>query len=103
MDEALGQYERLAASAPQTRIQRQQLFTLAKAGGEKEAIPLMEEHLRQDPTDFFMHNAYQGACRRAGELARSRGFYQEMVARFPKERSLYGRLRKIEKMLEIEE
>jgi len=102
VEEALGQYEKLSAVGPDVRIQKKQIYALAKAGREQEALPLMEEQLRLSPADFYMHTAYDGACARLGDLERKRAFYQELISRYPDEKSLYGRLRKLEKILGVQ-
>ena len=97
---AIKQYDRLVAKAPDTRLQRKQAFALAKSGRELEAIPIIEELLRADPRDVYLHSSYGGACRRAGKLEQAHGFYEELITLHPEEKALYGRLRRIDKMLE---
>ena len=97
---AVKQYDRLVAKTPDARLQRKQAFALAKSGREEEAIPILEELLRTDPRDVYLHSSYGGACRRAGQLEQAWQFYQELLALHPDEKALYGRLRRIGKMLE---
>ncbi len=94
-DDALDQYAKLAAKRPHPRVTRKQAFTLAKSGRETEAIPLMEELLRLDPADHYVHAAYGAACGRADELDRAEAFYRELIAAHPEHKPLHGRLRKI--------
>jgi tetratricopeptide (TPR) repeat protein len=100
IEEAVGQYEKLTAAGGDVRIQRKQAFALAKAGQEMEAIPVMEELLRVDPRDFYLHSAYKAACRRVHDLERARRFYQELTISHPDEKALYGSLRRINRELE---
>lgn len=94
---AAEQYTRLATAAPTPRIQRKQAFILAKTGREADAIPMMEEFLRADPRDFYMHAAYEAASRRSHQIERAQKFYQELLALHPDEKSLHGRLRRVSK------
>jgi hypothetical protein len=93
---ALKQYEKMTAGATDTRIHRQQAFTLAKIGRELEAIPIFEEQMRQKPGDFYVHSAYISACTRVNELDRALAFYQDLAERYPKEKGLYGRIRRVQ-------
>ncbi len=95
METALGQYTKLARKTGDTRIIRKQAFALAKCGRETEAIPLMEELLRLDPKDMYIHTSYVAACKRIGDPERAGRFYQELLSIYPDEKSLYGRLKKI--------
>jgi len=81
------------------RLRRKQLFAMAKSGRETEAIPLMEELLRQAPDDFYMHSAYAAACRRAGLLERAVGFYRRLLTEQPEHGKVYGWLNRVNKML----
>lgn len=93
---ALSQYKKLAGKSSDPRIIRKQAFALAKSGRETEAIPLMEELLRIDPGDIYIHSSYIAACKRLNDLARPERFYRELLSAHPNEKSLYGRLRKIQ-------
>lgn len=97
---AVKQYDRLVAKVPDARLQRKQAFALAKSGRELEAIPIIEELLRADPRDVYLHSSYGGACRRAGRLDQAREFYEQLLVLHPEEKPLYGRLRRIAKMQE---
>lgn len=98
-DAALAQYEKLAQSGPDPRIQRKEAFVLAKSGRELEAIPIMEELLRQQPSDVYVHSAYHAACRRVGRLAAALAFYQALIGLHPDLKNLYGHIRRIKKAL----
>lgn len=97
---AVKQYEKLARMEANPKIHRKQAFALAKSSREQEAIPMMEELLRLDPKDFYIHTAYIPACGRAGQLNRALRFYEELLASYPEEKPLYGRIRKVEKLLQ---
>lgn len=97
---ALAQYEELNRTGSDPRIQRKEAFVLAKSGREMEAIGIMEELLRQQPADMYVNNAYRAACRRVGQLARARAFYQGLLKLHPQQKSLFGRLHQIKKELE---
>ena len=57
-------YEQITASGAQTRIQKKQVFTMAKNGREREALPLLEDFLREEPRDMYLHSSYAAACKR---------------------------------------
>ncbi len=95
---AIKQYEKLTKNGADPRIQRKQAFALAKSGKEMEAIPMMEELLKLDPKDFYVHKSYIAACNRAGQLDRGEVFYGELLEKHPEERSLYGRIKKMVSM-----
>lgn len=97
---ALKQYVGMTQTKADPRIYRKQAFTLAKSGKEQEAIPLMEELLKLDPKDFYLHSAYVPACRRAGQLDRALKFYEELIESHPEEKPIYGRIRKVKNLLE---
>lgn len=99
-DEAIRAYETLDAAGGGSRGQRQLSFTLAKSGREAEAIPLIEELLREDPKDVYLHSSYGAACKRAGELERAVSFYNTLIGLHPEERGLYGRLSRLRRALE---
>lgn len=96
---ALKQYEKLSREGVDSRIQRKQAFALAKSGKEAEAIPIIEELLKLDPKDYFLHSAYIPACARARQLDRALKFYEDLVELHPEEKPLYGRIRKIKNMV----
>ncbi|MBN1576946.1 MAG: hypothetical protein JW913_10355 [Chitinispirillaceae bacterium] len=99
-DRALGQYDKLTTRSNDPAILRRKAFTLAKSGREPEALPLLEELLRARPSDQYVHSAYGAAARRAGYLEKAWTFYHELLALFPEEKSLYGRIKKIGKEIE---
>lgn len=96
---ALKQYEKIAQSGSKTRIHRKRAFVLAQSGKEPEAIGLMEELLKIDPNDFYIHSSYKAACGRVRQLDRALKFYEGLVELFPEEKSLYGRIREVKKRL----
>jgi tetratricopeptide (TPR) repeat protein len=97
---AAGQYDRLAGKSGDPAIARRRAFALAKSGRESEALPLLEELLRSDPADRYVSNAYVAAARRVRCLDAAWKFYHELLARFPDQKQLYGRIRKIGKEIE---
>jgi tetratricopeptide (TPR) repeat protein len=97
---ALKQYEKIAQTASNPNIHRKKAFALAKSGREPEAIALMEELLRLNPKDFYIHTAYIPACRRVKQLDRAVEFYQKLLDSHPAEKSIYGRLKKLKNMIE---
>lgn len=99
-DVAIREYGKLVEAAGSPRLQRKQAFALAKAGGEAEAIPMFEQLLQDDPRDVYVHSAYTAACARARQLSRAWRFYNELLARHPQEKGLYGRLRRITRAME---
>ncbi len=100
MDKAIGQYEKLEAKTTEPSVMRQKAFALAKSGHELEAIPILEELLRVDPNNLYLHSSYQGACRRSSNLERAWRFYHELYTLHPDNKSLIGRTKKIQKELE---
>jgi len=96
---ALKQYAKIVQTSSDTGIHRKQAFALAKSGRELEAIPLMEELLKLNPKDFYVHNAYIPACGRAKQLDRAMKFYQELLESNPEEKSIYGWLKKLKKKM----
>ncbi len=97
---ALAQYEKLEATGSRRTIQRQKAFTLAKSGQEREAVELIEELLRSDPRDVFLHSSYGAACERIGELERAINFYQSLLGLHPEQKSLYGKINRLRGKLE---
>ena len=98
---ALKQYTELSRSGADQRIHRQQAFALAKSGKELEAIPIMEELLKLNPKDLYIHSAYIPACKRAQQLARALSFYEKLLEANPEEKPLFGRIRKIKNLMEV--
>ena len=97
---ALKQYEKIAHAASDPNIHRKKAFVLAKSGREPEAIVLMEELLKLNPKDFYVHSAYIPACRRVKQLDRAMEFYQRLLESHPAEKTIYGRLKKLKNMME---
>jgi len=96
---ALEQYEKMVHATANTTIHRKQAFALAKSGREPEAIALMEELLRLHPNDYYIHNAYVPACRRVKQLDRAMDFYQRLLESHPEQKSIYGRIKKLKKVM----
>jgi tetratricopeptide (TPR) repeat protein len=99
-EEAVRAYETIGAEGEQGRIQKKKAFTLAKSGREREAIPLLEELLKREPADKYLHASYAAACRRVGELDRAINFNNNLLTLHPGERSLYGRIKGLKRKLE---
>jgi tetratricopeptide (TPR) repeat protein len=99
-EEAVKAYERIGAEGEQSRIQKKKAFTLAKSGREQEALPLLEEMLKSEPADKYLHSSYAAACRRIGELERGINFYNRLLTLHPEEHSLYGRIKGLQRKLE---
>ncbi len=98
---ALKQYEKLTRTGSDIWLQRQQAFALKKSGKLSEAIPMMEELLKLDPKDYFIHTSYVSACKKSGQLERVLKFYEELVELNPEETTLYGRIKKIKNILGV--
>ena len=103
MGSAAEQYDVLSRRENSPSIVRKQAFALAKSGDEARAAALMEELLRLDPRDMYIHSAYVPACRRLGDVARAWKFYHDLIALHPEEKSLFGRLKRVRKILEENE
>jgi tetratricopeptide (TPR) repeat protein len=97
---ALEQYEKMVRTASDPNIHRKKAFALAKSGREPEAIALMEELLKLNPKDFYVHSAYIPACRRVEQLDRAMEFYQRLLESHPEEKSIYGRLKKLKNSMD---
>jgi len=97
---ALQQYEKMVHSTSDPNIHRKKAFALAKSGREPEAIALMEELLKLNPKDYYVHTAYIPACRRVKQLDRAMEFYQKLLELHPSEKSIYGRLRNLKKLMD---
>ena len=98
-DLALKQYRALGQSGVDVKILRKQAFTLAKSGKESEAIPMLEELLKLNPSDIYLNTAYSGACKRARQIERALAFYEQLLDIFPEEKRLFGWMKKIKKGL----
>ncbi len=72
---------------------------MAKSGRETEAIPLLEEFLRLEPQDVYLNSSYVGACKRVDEAERGINFYNKLLGLFPQVKSIYGRIRTLQKHL----
>jgi len=96
---AITQYDKLQSRGDAGRAMRQKAFLLAKSGQEAEAVAIMEELLRIDPADMYLHRAYGAACGRIGALERAVAFYTELAAANPGDKRLLGRRHALEKKL----
>lgn len=99
---ALKTYEKLTRASSDINVQRQQAFALKKSGKMSEAIPMMEELLKIDPKDIYIHSSYVSACKKTDQLERVLKFYEKLIERYPEETTLYGRIRKIKNLLKGE-
>jgi tetratricopeptide (TPR) repeat protein len=99
-EEAIKAYEAIGARGEQSRIQRRKAFTLARDHREREALPLLEELLKREPADQYLHTSYAAACRRIGEEERAINFYSTLLTLHPGEHTLYGRIRGMKSKLE---
>jgi len=97
---ALKEYEKLEAQGAGLRIQKRQAFVLAKSGKEREALPLLEELLRAEPADIYLHSSYEAACKRIGEMERAINFYTALLGQHPEAKTLYGRIKTLRRRLE---
>lgn len=95
---ALKEYEKIGG-AGEARVQKKQVFLLAKTGREQEAIPLLEELLTLDPKDVYLHSSYGAACARANQIERAVEFYLRLMGTHPEEKGLYGRISRLKKKL----
>lgn len=96
---ALKMYEKLTQRGSDINIQRKQAFALKKSGKITEAIPMMEELLKIDPKDIYIHSSYVSASKKTDQLERVLKFYEKLIERYPEEATLYGRIRKIKNLL----
>jgi pentatricopeptide repeat protein len=60
----------------------------------------MEELLRLAPDDMYLHSAYVPACTRLGDVDRAWKFYHELQSLHPESKGIYGRLKRVQKILE---
>ena len=97
---ALKEYEKLEAQGAGLRVQKRQAFLLAKSGRESEALPLLEELLRVEPADVYLHSSYEAACKRMGETERAINFYATLLGLHPEAKGLYGRIKTLRRKLE---
>lgn len=100
MDKAIGQYQKLQTRIQNPGILRKKAFALAKSGHELEAIPLLEELLRESPADKYLHASYSAACNRISNLERAWKFYHELFSLNPDDMRLLGRIKNIKNQLE---
>ena len=102
MEGAAEQYEKLVQRESSPSLLRKQAFALAKTGEEARAVPLMEELLRLSPDDMYLHAAYIPACKRMGDLGRAWKFYHDLIALHPDRKTIFGRLKRVQKLLEAQ-
>ena len=57
---------------------------------------MLEELLKIDPNDFYLHSSYISNCRKTDQLDRAAQFYAHLVEQYPDENPLHGRIRTIE-------
>ena len=93
-------YRKIKETGATSRIHKKEAFALAKANREEEAIPLLEELLRSEPGDMYLHSSYAAACKRIGQIERSINFYNSLLTLHPEERHLYGRMARLRQKLE---
>ena len=96
---ARNQLAELKKSSTDPWVERRNAFAMAKNGQERDAIPLLEEFLRSEPEDKYLHASYAAACRRVGELSRALEFYEQLLSANPEAKSLYGRIKGIKTQL----
>lgn len=97
---ALREYEKLEAQGAGPRVQKRQAFLLARSGKESEALPLLEELLRAEPADMYLHSSYEAACKRMDDTERAINFYTTLLVLHPEAKGLYGRIRTLRRRLE---
>jgi tetratricopeptide (TPR) repeat protein len=97
---ALEEYAKLEAQGAGLHVQKRQAFLLAKSGRESEALPLLEELLRAEPADMYLHSSYEAACKRMDQTERAINFYTTLLGKHPEAKSLYGRIRTLRRRLE---
>jgi tetratricopeptide (TPR) repeat protein len=93
---AVEQYAKLTQGATDLKILCKQAFALSAAGKKSEAIAMLEELLKSDPTNFYAHSSYIANCRKTNQLERAAQFYARLVEQYPDQKPLYGRIRTIE-------
>jgi tetratricopeptide (TPR) repeat protein len=101
-DLAAIQYDKLARTGGNLKYQKKMAFEMNKSGREEQALPILEELLKQDPKDMFVHSSYASACVRTGRLERLVAFYELLLEMHPHENSLHGRLKNARKKMAAE-
>lgn len=99
-EEAVKVYASINAQGGQEKVQKKQVFAMAKGGKEEEAIPLLEEFLRVEPEDRYLNSSYVAACKRTDAAERAITFYYALLGAHPDAKSLYGRIATLHKHLE---
>jgi len=59
---------------------------------------MLEELLKVDPADIYAHSSYIANCRKTDQLERAAQFYAHLVAQYPDQKPLHGRIRHIESL-----
>ncbi|OQY12294.1 MAG: hypothetical protein B6I30_05110 [Desulfobacteraceae bacterium 4572_187] len=62
---------------------------------------MMEELLKVDPKDIYIHSSYVSACKESEQVERALKFYEELVELNPEETTLYGRIKNIKNMVKL--
>lgn len=99
-DKAIETYASLSRTTADPRILSKQAFALAKSGKEDQALPLLEALLRDEPENVYLHACYRSACARIGQLERALSTYEALLETHPRAKSLYGRIRGVQKAIE---
>jgi tetratricopeptide (TPR) repeat protein len=89
-------YAKMTQGSTDLKILRKQAFALSASGKKSQAIAMLEELLMSDPKDYYAHNSYLAACKHTNQLERAAQFYADLVEKYPHEKPLYGRIRRIE-------
>lgn len=95
---ALQQYDKLSQGAADPKFLRKQAFALSAAGKRHEAIAMLEELLKIDPANFYVHKSYIANCRKTDQLERAAQFYALLLEQNPDVSPLHGRIKEIEKL-----
>lgn len=96
---AIAQFNKISSKLTSNSVIRQKAFILAKSNKEAEALPLMEELLRIDPDDMYVHSAYMAAAKRMNYVETAWNFYNNLISKFPDNKKLYGKLKAMQKLL----
>lgn len=72
-------------------------FALAKTEKIDRAYELFKEALMKSPADFYLNQSFLSAAKKLHQEEDAHEFYQRLLRRYPNERRIYGRLRKLAK------
>lgn len=75
-------------------------YLLVRAKRYDKAVPLLGELLALNPKDFYLHNALFRVCKENGRLEDVYSLYTELIRTHPSEKTLFGRRRRVQQMLE---